>query len=466
MELTTLKKAIQGEVLEKSTPAYQVALAGMLWNQLRADRHPDLIVRVRNVQDVVESVRFAAANGLRVVARGGGHSWSGLAVRQGGMLIDLEALNNITVDAAAMRATIQPFVDNRKIIAHLEPHGLAFPTGHCPTVKASGYLLSGGMGWNSGFWGHACHSVEALDVVTAQGELVRADSSTNPDLFWAARGGGAGFPGIAVGYHLRLYPMPRAMFGSSYYYPLQHSDAIGDWLWKVADQLPHWVELSVFLVSAPSESRSRRTSANGKACLIVAQAFAEDAAEAAKALSLLEDFSLRKECLSASFNQPNNFTKLFDASGAMWPESMRTRAETLWSNTSLGEMLPAASRHFVHCPSPATVVLVALYSAWAAGLPGKPDTAFSLSAKAYGGVWTMWQNPEEDAINNQWHQEMMSILRPFTIGHYLGETDIVEDPSRSQACFAAANWNRLQKVRTELDPKGVFQGFNGGLHNR
>lgn len=463
MDPSTLRGSIKGEVLERSTPAYEAVLAQLLWNQLRADRRPDLIVRARDEQDVVAAVRFAAANNLRVVARGGGHSWCGLAVREGGMLIDLEALNNVTIDVAAKRARIQPFISNRDVIAQLEPHGLAFPVGHCPTVKASGFLLGGGIGWNANFWGQSCFSVEALDVVTAQGELVRCDSSTNPDLFWAARGGGAGFPGIAVGYHLRLYSMPKKMAGSSYFYPLEHSKEIGDWVWKLADRLPPWIELSVFLMTAPPELQSQCASSDGKVVLVTAEAFADDAAEATAALAMLEEFPLRNTCLSATVNQPNSFTDIFDASGAMWPEPTRSRVETFWSKTSLAEILPAAAQHFVSCPSPMTVMLVALYPAWANGVPGNPDTAFSMCAKAYVGLWTMWRKAAEDDTNNQWHDAMMSVYRPFTFGHYLGETDIVEDRGRPQTCYGSPNWQRLQKLRKDLDPKGTFQGFEGGL---
>lgn len=463
MDPSILRRSIKGEVLERSTAAYEAALSGLLWNQLRAERRPDLIVRVHDEQDVVEAIKFAATNDLRVVARGGGHSWCGLAVREGGMVIDLEGLNDVTLDVDARRARIQPFISNRDVIRHLEPHGLAFPVGHCPTVKASGFLLGGGIGWNANHWGQACYSVEALDVVTAQGELVRCDSNSNTDLYWAARGGGAGFPGIAVGYHLRLYTMPKAMSFSAYYYQLEHIRDVGDWFWKVADELPPWVELSVFLVTAPPELRSQCASTNGKVCLVTAEAFADDAADATAALAMLEDFPLRNTCMSATVNQPTSFNDLFDASGAMWPEPMRSRVETFWSKTSLAEILPAAAQHFVSCPSPETVMLVALYPAWANGVPGNPDTAFSLSAKAYVGLWTMWRQPAEDAANNQWHDTMMSVYRPFTIGHYLGETDIVEDRGRPQACYGSTNWERLQKLRKELDPKGIFQGFEGGL---
>ncbi|MBV8771329.1 MAG: FAD-dependent oxidoreductase [Deltaproteobacteria bacterium] len=123
MTATALRNEIKGEVLEQSSPGFDAALAGLLWNQLRADRRPDVIIRVRDEQDVVKAVKFADSNGLRVVARGGGHSWCGLAARNGGMFIDLEQLNEIVVEPALRRASIQPFVSLYPAAQLLRPHG-------------------------------------------------------------------------------------------------------------------------------------------------------------------------------------------------------------------------------------------------------------------------------------------------------------------------------------------------------
>jgi FAD/FMN-containing dehydrogenase len=463
MNIRALQQSIQGEVLDKSSPGYEAVLAALLWNQFRSNRSPDVIVRVKQYQDVVQAVRFADANGLRVVARGGGHSWCGLAVRQGGMVIDLEGLSEVSVDRAARRAAIQPSISNRDLIAKLEPFGLAFPTGHCPEVKASGYLLSGGIGWNAGVWGHACHSVEAIDIVTAQGELVRADDSNNSELFWAARGGGASFPGIAVRYHLRLYPMPTHITTNTYYYPLESIKQVGDSANDIVEQLPRSVEFTVFTLTAPADLAPQCTTMNGKVGMITATAFADDAGEAANALAPLEQSPLNRECLARTVNQRTSFSQLFDLSGSMWPACLRARVESLWSKSSPGEILSSVRDHFITTPSPATVMLFALYPGWADGVPAGHDSAFSMCAKVYGGPWTMWEDAQGDAANSRWHDQTMMILRPFTVGHYLGETDIVEQPARAKESFAAANWQRLQRLRDKLDPKRLFQGFDGGL---
>lgn len=108
-----------------------------------------MIVKVADEDDIIATVKFARAHGLKVVVRGGGHNWCQPTLRNGGILIDLERLNRIlSIDVEHRRAVIQPILSNREIQTALNAHGLAFPTGHCPQVKASGYFLGGGMAWN------------------------------------------------------------------------------------------------------------------------------------------------------------------------------------------------------------------------------------------------------------------------------------------------------------------------------
>jgi FAD/FMN-containing dehydrogenase len=145
MDISALRVRIEGEVIDAADANYESVRTDM-WNQLKPDRYPDLIVRVKGDKDVVEAVRFARENRLKLAVRGGGHSWSGLFLRNGGMLIDLSKLDQVAIDPTARTAAIQPFVSNEEFMRQLAPHKLAFPVGHCPQVKASGYLLSGGIG--------------------------------------------------------------------------------------------------------------------------------------------------------------------------------------------------------------------------------------------------------------------------------------------------------------------------------
>ena len=199
---------------------YEATRRRMVWQKRIPDRFPDVIVTVGSDGDVIEAVKLARSSGLRISVRAGGHSWIATSLRDGGMLIDLSQLNGVTVDAEARTAIAQPAIKNTEVVAVLSRHGLAFPAGHCPTVALGGYLLSGGQGWNQGTWGIACKNVTAIDLVNADGDLITADAEQNTDLLWASRGGGPGFPGVILRYHLRLFPAPKSIMQSLYVYPL------------------------------------------------------------------------------------------------------------------------------------------------------------------------------------------------------------------------------------------------------
>ena len=138
--------SLDGRVLRRGDDGYE-ELRRRGHNARKPDRFPEVIVRPESEEEVVAAVRLARAEGLKVKARSGGHSWTASSVRDG-MLVDLEALDEITVDPVSRTATVQPGVKGEDLGAALRAHGLFFPGGHCPTVCVGGYLLQGGFGWN------------------------------------------------------------------------------------------------------------------------------------------------------------------------------------------------------------------------------------------------------------------------------------------------------------------------------
>ena len=231
MNIDTLKRACKGVVAAHGEPGFEEQVYGGLWNRLFPNRAPQIAVCVADEQDAITAIQFARENKLKVVVRGGGHNWCQPTLRNGGLLIDLKNLDKvISIDVAARKAVVQPIISNREMQRVLNAKGLAYPSGHCPQVKLSGYLLGGGMSWNQGVWGYGNESVEAVELVTAEGKLITANESDNADYFWAARGAGYGFFGVATRFHLKLYPLPRAIHGISYYYSLNEAAAVAGWL--------------------------------------------------------------------------------------------------------------------------------------------------------------------------------------------------------------------------------------------
>ena len=198
----------EGQLLRRGEPGYEEARLGAVWNSRKPSRYPDCIFRATSAESVAWAVRLAIAEGLQVSVRSGGHSWYGNSVRDAGMLIDLSQLSDVSIDPQAKTAAVGPAVKGRELDGALAAHDLCFPIGHCGTVGLGGFVLGGGYGWNSRFYGPACLSLRAIDVVLASGELIHADDSNHPELLWAARGAGPGFFGVVTRFHLQVYPRP------------------------------------------------------------------------------------------------------------------------------------------------------------------------------------------------------------------------------------------------------------------
>jgi hypothetical protein len=318
MGVKELQSRIEGTVTGATGPGYERLRRDMSWNQLTPMRSPQLIVQVATEHDVVEAVRFARTHKMKVAVRGGGHSCTGFSLRDESLLIDLGRLNEISIDSEARVAAIQAAVTGEELNHQLAPHGLAFPVGHSPSVPLSGFLLNGGLGFNSNSWGPACFSIEAAKVVTADGRMVVANHEQHADLLWAVRGAGPGFFGVVVQYFLKLYHAPRAITTSSYYYPVQRIDEVGEWAGSVARQMPSEVELNIFFAPAPPNLAQRCGSSNGFVGVLSATAFYDTAPEAIASLRLLEACPVAPECLQKEINQPTLLAALLEKGGMLW----------------------------------------------------------------------------------------------------------------------------------------------------
>jgi len=458
---------VKGEVITPYDKKFEEYVYGELWNKLVPDRSPQVVIRVADEQDVCAAVKFARANNLKVCVRGGGHNWCAPSIRNSGVMIDLSNLTKvISVDAAARKAIVQPVISNREMIAALKPYNLAYPTGHCPPVKLSGYLLSGGMSWNQGVWGHGCESVEAIELVNPEGEMITADANQNTDYYWAARGAGPGFFGVAVRYHLKLYPLPQAIHWSSYYYAYEDIITVAEWLGPLAKKLPPSIELSLFVVTAPPELAEKCKSSNGKVAMVTATMFADSPEEAKPALHALDSCPILDKCLKKSVAEPTNFEALFDASGGLWPGNLRNNVDALFSNASTADIFRKVQEHLPTCPSPKSVFMFAIFTGANVPVPTPKDVAFSMTAHHYGGPWTMWDTPAEDAANKAWHAKCVELLKPLLVGHYVSETDTVGHPAYAKDSYVPANWERIVELRKKHDPDGVFFAYSDGLSTK
>jgi FAD/FMN-containing dehydrogenase len=228
----TLPVSFTGEVLVPGSPGYDEARA--VWNGA-VDRRPQYVVRCADPQDVSAAVTVARQLDLPVGVRGGGHSAAGHAVPDGGLMIDLSRIAEVVVDPAARTAQVQGGTLLGAMDAATQPYGLATTAGIVSHTGIGGLALGGGVGWLARQVGLTCDNVVGFEVVTADGELVRASADENTDLFWALRGGGGNF-GVVTRFDVTLHDVgTQALSAEVDLDPSTGLDALGEWLGAAID---------------------------------------------------------------------------------------------------------------------------------------------------------------------------------------------------------------------------------------
>jgi FAD/FMN-containing dehydrogenase len=455
----------ENPVVWRDDPTYEQVRQSMLWNALKPARHPAGIVQVASDEDVVAAVGLARERGLQVAVRAGGHSWVGSALRDDTILIDLSGRRAVHVDEASATAAVEPAVTGAELARELERRGFAFPVGHCASVGMGGYLLSGGLGWNGGAWGPACASVTAVDVVTADGELVHATHEDHAELLWAARGAGPGFPGVVTRFHLALQPLPRAITTTTHIYDLDDLDDLAPWASRVAAELPVTVEMTVLLTEAGLDLPTDPTR---KVAVVTATAFADTDDDAAAQLAPLAGSPLRNRALVVREVEPSPFEVLFRDFGGRWREGCRYASDNVWADTDLTRALLALRAALDEAPSASSFGFAGMSPDLpeAASQDDLPDMAFSLYARTFVAVYAMWDDPTTDDANLAWLPSAMTRLEDTAIGHYIAEADLRAATAHARRCFTDETWARLETLRRRVDPDGVFVTYLTPDHER
>jgi hypothetical protein len=230
-----LRTRIAGDFVVPGDPDWDEARQA--WN-LAVDQRPDAVALPESAEDVVEIVRFARRHGLRVAPQGTGHNAGALAI-DGDILLKTERMRAVSVDPGARTARVDAGVLWAEVTHAAAPHGLAGLAGSSPDVGVVGYSLGGGISWLGRRYGLSSNSVTAVELVTADGRLIRVDADHEPDLFWALRGGGGSF-GVVTALELRLHPVSE-VYAGILFFPLERGaevlNAWRDWAETVPDEV-------------------------------------------------------------------------------------------------------------------------------------------------------------------------------------------------------------------------------------
>ncbi|HEY3046386.1 MAG TPA: FAD-binding oxidoreductase, partial [Polaromonas sp.] len=241
--LNNFKATLRGPMLQAGDDGYDTARS--IWNAM-IDRRPALIVRAAGVADVMASVNFARKHELLLAVRGGGHNIAGNAVCDGGLMLDLSLMKSVQIAPTARRAYVEAGATLRDFDHEAQAFGLATPIGVNSTTGVAGLTLGGGFGWLSRLYGLSVDNLVAAEIVTADGQLVRADADSHPDLFWAIRGGGGNF-GVVTMFEFALHPVgPQVLAGLIVFPHAQAQQVLTQYhafVERMPDQLNVWAVL-------------------------------------------------------------------------------------------------------------------------------------------------------------------------------------------------------------------------------
>src|SRR6476659_2453590 len=201
--LAELEAGLRGEIVGRGDAGYDEHR--QIWNG-SIDKRPALIARCAGVADVMTTVKFARKHGLPTTIRSGGHSFPGLSVAYDALVIDLGAMKGVRIDPQGRTARVQAGVLLGELDRETQAFGLAVPSGIVTHTGVAGLTLGGGIGWLMRKHGLTVDQLLGVDLVTADGEFVRASETENPDLFWGVRGGGGNF-GIVTEFEFGLNPV-------------------------------------------------------------------------------------------------------------------------------------------------------------------------------------------------------------------------------------------------------------------
>jgi FAD/FMN-containing dehydrogenase len=240
--LSGLAANLRGPLLTPGEAGYTAA--STVANSAYAGVHPQAVAMVRGERDVATCVQYAARTRIPFTARAGGHSYAGYSTNRG-LVCNVDRLGGIAVAADGRSVTIGAGVKAIDLITALAARGLAVPTGSCPTVGIAGLSLGGGLGFAARAFGPTCDNILAVRIATADGRVVTADPHTNPDLYWACRGGGGGNFGVVTALTLSTHPVSSSAYGFIDFPWSQAVEAVQAW-----QQLAPHASPNLYLIAA------------------------------------------------------------------------------------------------------------------------------------------------------------------------------------------------------------------------
>ncbi|WP_053227765.1 FAD-binding oxidoreductase [Solirubrobacter soli] len=442
IDIAALRGAIGGDVIAPADGGYDAARA--VWNAT-IDRRPAAIVRCTGTDDVVAGLAFARDSGVRVSVRGGGHNIAGLAVCDGGIVLDLSGLRGAAVDVDARVAHVQPGSTWGDVDSATQAHGLAAPGGIVSTTGVAGFTLGGGIGWLTRPYGPACDSLVGAEVVTADGAVVEADG----DLLWGLRGGGGNF-GVVTRFDLRLHPVGPHVLAGPIAFQLSRLPAVLDMFHTLA-AADHPELTMLLMLRRLSSAEWVPAAVRGVPSALLHFCWAGDIAAGRRALAGLQ--TLGPPLASALGRK--RYVAWQSFSDAAWLPGLHN----YWKSEYLARVDDVAALEASTLAVPTALSDIKVWHLGGAfARPQEDAAAFAHRSSPFMlNVNARWERPAEAERNVTWARDVWTALQPSSAGgvyvNFLGE----EGADRVRAAYGDAKYARLAQLKRRYDPENVFR---------
>jgi FAD/FMN-containing dehydrogenase len=446
-DITGLQDGFRGELLRPDDAGYHDKRK--IWNG-SISRFPALIARCAGVADVIDSVNFARENGLLLAVRSGGHSFPGLSVCDGGIVIDLSPMKGIRVDPEARTVRAQAGVLLGELDHETQAFGLAVPSGIVTHTGMAGLTLGGGIGWLMRKYGLTIDQLLSVDLITAEGELVRASEEENPDLFWGVRGGGGNF-GIVTEFEFRLNPVGPTVLAGPIFWPMEEAPNVlrfyRDWITDVPDELTTIVmhRKAPALPVIPPEL-------HGKPVVVVACCYVGPIEEGDKVVRPLKKFGspLLDLCVPKPFL---THQAMFDPS---FPHGWWYYFRSCDVAELSDDVIDIVAEHAMRISSPLTAFPI-FHLGGAIARVGEDTTAFNGRGAGHTlNINGTTRTAEGFDQEREWVRSFWSALEPHHTSAYVNFL-MDEGEERIRKAYGAKKYDRLKALKRRWDPENLFR---------
>lgn len=446
--IDNLKSDLRGELLLPGSANYDEARS--IWNGM-IDRKPALIARCLGVADVVKSVNFAKEKGLLVSIKGGGHNISGLAVCDGGLTIDMSLMRGAWVDHSSNTVHAQAGCLLGDVDRETQLYGKAANLGFVSNTGIAGLTLGGGFGYLTRRFGWTTDNVISMEMVTADGQIVRASENENPDLFWGLRGGGGNF-GVVTKFEYKLHPVGPEIVGGLIAWKGEATANVLELYRTLAEKAPPELTCVVLLRNAPPAPWLAKE-IHGKPIAAILVCHSGAIEEGEKLMAPIKAFGSPV----GDVIQRRPYVTQQNLLDATQPKGRRYywKSEYLPGHDPL--MLERFAEHGGRIQSPHSAIILFQLDGKLNELANEHSPVGNRNTKTVLNMTASWESPDDDQENIDWARTAWQDIHQFsTGGTYLNFLTEEEVGDRLQDAWGG-NYDRLVDIKTKWDPENFFR---------